>query len=56
MDSGRVVTDGVFPGEEDSWRVLDHIVVLAGVPGDHRRGQDVVVVAGGAGRNKGIGS
>ena len=43
---GRVVADGVLAGEEDSRRVLDHVVVLARVARNDGGGQDVVVAAG----------
>ena len=43
---GRVVADGVLAGEEDSRRVLDHVVVLARVARNNGGGQDVVVAAG----------
>ena len=38
----------MLSGEEDSRRVLDHVVLLARVAGDDGRGEDVVVVARGA--------
>ena len=45
VHGGGVVADGVLAAEEDSWRVLDHVVALARVAGNHRRGQNVVVIA-----------
>ena len=44
MHGGRVISDGVLPSEEKPGWVLDHVVVLARVAGDHRGGQNVVIV------------
>ena len=48
VHGGGIVADGVLAAEEYSWRVLDHVVALAGVAGDDGRGQDIVVVAAGS--------
>ena len=45
----------MLAGEKDARRVLDHVVLLAGVAGDDGRGEDVVVVARGARRDEGVG-
>ena len=45
MHSGWIVPDGVLAAKEDARWVLDHVVALAGVAGDDRGGEDVVVIA-----------
>ena len=54
MHSGRIIPDGVLPTKEDARRVLDHVVALAGVAGDDRGGENVVVVATRARRDKAV--
>ena len=51
---GRVVADGVLAGEEDSRRVLDHVVVLARVARNDGAGQDVGVAAGCPNSHEGV--
>ena len=54
MHSGWIIPDGVLPTKEDARRVLDHVVALARVAGDDGGGEDVVVVATCASRDKAV--
>ena len=54
MHSGWIIPDGVLPTKEDARRVLDHVVALARVAGDDWSGEDVVVVATCASRDKAV--
>ena len=54
MNGGRIVPDGVLAAKEDARRVLDHVVALARVAGDNWSGEDVVVVAACASRDKAV--
>jgi hypothetical protein len=54
VDRRRIVPDGVFAGEEDPRRVLDHVIVFARVARNDRRRQDVVVVAGRPDSHEGV--
>ena len=54
MHSGWIIPDCVLPTKEDARRVLDHVVALARVAGDDWSGEDVVVVAACASRDKAV--
>ena len=54
MHSGWIIPDGVLPTKEDARRVLDHVITLARVAGDDGGGEDVVVVATCASRDKAV--
>ena len=45
MHGGGIVADSVLAAKENPRRILEHVIALARIPGDHRRGQVVVVVA-----------
>ena len=54
MHSGWIIPDGVLPTKEDARWVLDHVIALARVAWDDGGGEDVVVVATCARRDKAV--
>ena len=45
VHGGGIVADSVLAAKENPRRILEHVIALARIPGNDRRGQVVVVVA-----------